>query len=54
MFKLIDHFRRSRSAATSVEYCILATCVALAIVVAVSFVGTQVNATYVTVSSSFQ
>ena len=54
MFKLIDQFRRSRSGATAVEYALLATCVALAIVVAVGAVGTRVNTTYATVSASFQ
>ena len=54
MLKLIDQLRRSRSGATSVEYAVLATCVALAIVVAVSFVGTQVNTSYTAISASFQ
>jgi pilus assembly protein Flp/PilA len=54
MSKLIDQFRRSRSGATAVEYALLATCVALAIVVAVGVVGTKVNATYLTVSAAFQ
>jgi pilus assembly protein Flp/PilA len=54
MFRLIDQFRRSRSGATAVEYALLATCIALAIIVAVGVVGTKVNATYATVSGSFQ
>jgi len=54
MFKLIDQFRRSRSGATAVEYALLATCIALAIVVAVAAVGTRVNTTYAAVSASFQ
>jgi Flp pilus assembly pilin Flp len=54
MFQLIAQFRRSRAGATSVEYALLATCVALAIVAAVSFVGTQVNASYMEVSSAFK
>jgi pilus assembly protein Flp/PilA len=54
MFKLIDHFRRSRSGATAVEYSLLATCIALAIIVAVGTLGTKVNAAYATVSASFQ
>ena len=54
MFKLIDRFRRSRSGATAVEYALLATCVALAIIVAVSFLGTQVNTSYTEVSSAFK
>ncbi len=54
MLKLIDQLRRSRSGATSVEYAALATCVALAIVVAVSFAGAQLNTTYVAISASFE
>ena len=54
MLKLIDRFRRSRSGATSVEYALLATCIALVIIVAVGFLGTQVNTTYTEVSSAFQ
>ena len=54
MLKLIDQFRHSRSGATSVEYAILATCIALVIIVAVGFLGTQVKTTYTEVSSAFQ
>jgi Flp pilus assembly pilin Flp len=54
MFKLIDQFRHSGSGATSVEYALLAMCVALTIVVAVSFLGTQLNTSYVAISASFQ
>ncbi len=54
MLKLIGQFRRSRAGATSVEFAALATCVALAIVGAVSFVGAQVNTTYTSVSASFR
>ena len=54
MLKLIGQFRRSRAGATSVEFAALATCVGLAIVVAVSFVGAQVNTTYTSVSASFR
>jgi pilus assembly protein Flp/PilA len=54
MFTLIDQFRRSRSGATAVEYALLATCVALAIIVAVGFVGTQLNTSYTEVSSAFK
>jgi pilus assembly protein Flp/PilA len=54
MLKLIDRFRRSRSGATSVEYALLATCIALAIIVAVGFLGTQVNTTYTEVSTVFK
>jgi pilus assembly protein Flp/PilA len=54
MFKLIDQFRRSRSGATSVEYAILATCIALVIIVAVSSLGTRLNTSYIEVSSAFK
>ena len=54
MFKLINQFRRSRSGATSVEYAILATCIALVIIVAVGFLGTQVNTTYTEITAAFK
>ena len=54
MLKLIDQFRHSRSGATSVEYAILATCIALVIIVAVGSLGTRVNAMYSQVSAGFQ
>ncbi len=54
MHKLIDQLRRPCSGPTSVEYAMLATSVALKIVVAVSFVGTQVNTSYTAISASFQ
>lgn len=53
MFKLIDQLRRSRSGATSVEYAILATCIALVIIAAVGVLGTQLNTTYTEISSAF-
>ena len=53
MLELIDRFRRSHSGATAVEYALLATCIAVAIVVAVGLLGTQVNTTYAHVGSAF-
>ena len=54
MLKLIDQFRHSRSGATSVEYSILATCIALVIIVVVGSLGTRVNTMYAEVSAAFQ
>jgi Flp pilus assembly pilin Flp len=54
MLRPIDLLRRSRSGPTSVEYAMLATSVALKIVVAVSFVGAQVNTSHTAISASFQ
>jgi pilus assembly protein Flp/PilA len=54
MLKLIAQFRHSRSGATAVEYAILATCIALVIIVAVGSLGTQVNAMYTQVAAAFQ
>ena len=54
MLKLIDQFRGSRSGATSVEYALLATCIALVVIVAVGFLGTRVNMTYMEVSTAFK
>lgn len=54
MFKLIVRFRSSRSGATAVEYAILSTSIALVIVAAVGFLGTQLNSTYLAIAASFQ
>jgi Flp pilus assembly pilin Flp len=54
MFKLTNLLRRSCSGATSVEYAVLATCIALVIIAAVGFLGTQVNTTYTEVASAFK
>ena len=54
MLKLIDQFRGSRWGATSVEYAVLAMCIALVVIAAVGFLGTRVNATYTEVSSAFK
>jgi Flp pilus assembly pilin Flp len=53
MFKLINLFRRSCLGATSVEYALLAMCIAMVIIVAVGFLGTQINTSYTHVTSAF-
>jgi pilus assembly protein Flp/PilA len=53
MATFINRFARSRSGATAVEYAILATCIALAIIVAVANLGTNLNAMYVQISTAF-
>ena len=53
MFTLIHQLRRSRSGATSVEYAILATCIALVIIAVVGVLGTKLNTTYTEISSAF-
>jgi len=49
---MIDRFRRSSDGATAVEYALLATCIAVAIVAAVGFLGTQINTTYTNIGSA--
>jgi len=54
MLRLIDQFRGSRSGATAVEYAVLAMSIALVIIAAVGFLGTQLNSTYTAIAASFQ
>ena len=53
MMTIIGRFARSQSGATAVEYALLATCIALAIIVAVGNLVTRLNNTYVEISSAF-
>lgn len=53
MMKIIGRFAELQSGATAVEYALLATCIAVAIIVAVANLGTQLNNTYVEISSAF-
>lgn len=53
MEKIVGRFASAQSGATAIEYALMAMCIVLAIVVSVSFTGTQLNNTYVTISSAF-
>lgn len=52
--KIISRFARSRSGATAVEYALMATCIALGIILAVANVGTNLNTSYSEIASSFK
>ncbi len=46
MIQLAFRFLRSREAVTSIEYALMASLIALVIIVAVTGVGTKLSATY--------
>ena len=52
--KLIQAFLRDQSGATSIEYSIMASCIALAVITAVGGLGTKVKGTYTTVSTALK
>jgi pilus assembly protein Flp/PilA len=54
MAQLISRFSRDQTAATAIEYSLIAAGIALAIVVVVQAVGTQVQVPYSTVSSALK
>jgi pilus assembly protein Flp/PilA len=51
MKNLIAHFVKDESGATAIEYGLIAAGIALAIIVAVNALGTQLNGTFAAVSS---
>lgn len=51
--KLVSDFFRSESAATSIEYALIATGIAVAIVAAVNGLGTTLNGKYANVKAAF-
>ena len=54
MSKLILCFLRDDSGATAIEYALIASGIAMAIVAAVTALGTQVNADFTAVSNAFK
>jgi pilus assembly protein Flp/PilA len=50
----IAHFQRNTSGATAIEYALIASGIALAIITAVNSVGTSVGALFTTVSTSLK
>jgi pilus assembly protein Flp/PilA len=52
MTKLISNFLRNESGATAIEYGLIAALIAVVIIGAVTAVGTSLNSTFTTVSSS--
>lgn len=51
--KLVSDFIRSESAATSIEYALIAAGIAVAIVAAVNGLGTTMNGKYTTIKAAF-
>ena len=47
-------FAKDESAATAIEYCIIASLISIVIVVAVNGVGIKLNATYTQVSTALK
>ena len=52
MTKLISNFLRNESGATAIEYGLIAALIAVVIIGAVTAVGTSLNSTFTTVSTS--
>jgi len=54
MSELILRFLKSDSAATAIEYALIAGFISIIIVVAVSSIGTTLNATFTSVSNALK
>jgi pilus assembly protein Flp/PilA len=51
---LITHFVRDEAGATAIEYGLIASCIAIAIIAAVKGVGTNLNSTFNNVSANLR
>jgi pilus assembly protein Flp/PilA len=54
MRRLILRFLRDESGATAIEYCLIASGIALAIVVTVQGIGPQLNTKFTSINSSLK
>jgi pilus assembly protein Flp/PilA len=54
MYRVIARFLQEQSGATAIEYALIASGIALAIIAAVNALGTQLNTTFSTVSSALK
>ncbi len=54
MRRLVSKFLADRSAATAIEYCLIASFIALAIVVTVQGIGPQLNTKFTSVNNSLK
>jgi pilus assembly protein Flp/PilA len=52
--KTLVRFVKDESAATAIEYCLIAGLISIVILVAVNGIGTTLNATYTTVSTALK
>jgi pilus assembly protein Flp/PilA len=54
MSQLLSRFLRDESAATAIEYCLIAVGLSIVIVVAVNGIGTTLNGKFTSVNSSLK
>jgi pilus assembly protein Flp/PilA len=54
MRKLISKFLADQSAATAIEYCLIAVGISIVILVAVNGIGTTVNTKFTSINSSLK
>jgi pilus assembly protein Flp/PilA len=52
--RLLRHFVKNESGATAIEYALIASGIAMAIIVVVKGVGTNLNATFTTVQNALR
>jgi pilus assembly protein Flp/PilA len=53
MTKLLHRFMLCRKGVTAIEYALIASCIALAIVTAVGALGTQLSSSFTNIASAF-
>ena len=54
MMQLFSRFLSDESAATAIEYCLIAAGISIVIVVAVNGIGTSLNTSFTSVNSSLK
>jgi pilus assembly protein Flp/PilA len=54
MRRLIDKFLADQSGATAIEYCLIAVGLSIVILAAVNGIGTNLNGSFATISSSIK
>jgi pilus assembly protein Flp/PilA len=54
MFRDLANFLGSKTGATAVEYALLASCIGLAILVAVTNIGTNLSTSYSEIGAAFR
>ena len=54
MSKLFERFLKDESGATAIEYCLIATGISIAIIVAVNGLGTNLNTLFTSVNNSLK
>jgi pilus assembly protein Flp/PilA len=54
LFRLLVRFQKDQSAATAIEYGLIAAGISVAIIVAVNALGTQLNVTFSSVATAIK